>query len=776
MKPRRKSCWSSASVLALLLAGPVAAVTPQFVDATTTADLQDSLLSVSVNGARAGEPIALLRGPGGKFYATAAILKSWRLTAKQPAFSRDGVDYFLLNAIPGLKLELAESSQTLSLDARAETLGRTRFAYADVEIGEELAGGTGGFVNYDLTAQVADGETSMGGAFEAGLFTRFGVGIVSFVGRWANGAAELVRLDSNWTIDDPVRMRSIRLGDSISRGGVGGVPFRFGGLQLARNFAVRPDFVTIPLPSLRGSAALPSVVDIYVNDSLSGSRDVPPGPFEITEIPIVTGNGEVQLVVRDLLGREMLYTQSYYAAPGVLRKGLHDYSYELGFLRNSFGQASNDYGALIASATHRYGFSDRLTGEVHAEASRDVQVAGGAASLAVPGIGIAEVSAAASRSDLGTGGQAGFSLERRTRHLSLGIRGEFATADYMSLGLAKGRRPPASTIQAFAGIPTGFGSIGLTYLRRRGRDEPDAEYVSANSWWRLGRLGSIHLAGRKSLTGDGNLTAQAFLAVPLGRRTSTTAGASLDGGQTTLKTSLQRGLPVGNGLGYSFSASTGPIDRFDGKLSANSGLGSHDAQLTWVDGKTGVRLSTAGGLGILGGDAFASRRLDQSFAKVQVGQYPNVRVYADNHLIGRTDQSGKIVIPKLRPFDRNTLRIELADLPWDAEVSGDERMVRPYARHGVLVDFAAKPARDGLLRILLADGTPLPPGSIVRLGSSMTEFVVAPGGEVYLTGLGLRNLVVASWSAGRCGFEFSFVRSLEPQPRLGDFQCLSLAR
>jgi outer membrane usher protein len=284
------------------------------------------------------------------------------------------------------------------------------------------------------------------------------------------------------------------------------------------------------------------------------------------------------------------------------------------------------------------------------------------------------------------------------------------------------------------------------------------------------------LAGRKSLAGDKSFAAQAFVVIRLGGQASSTAGVSLDGGKTTVKTSLQRGLPVGNGLGYSVSASTGPIDRFDAKLSANSNFGTHDAQLSWIDGKTGVRLSTSGGFAIVGGDAFASRRLDQSFATVQVGQYSNVRVYADNQLIGRTDGRGKVVVPRLRPFDRNTLRIELADLPWDAQVNGDERIVRPYRRHGVVVDFGAKPALDGLLRILLADGTPLPAGAIVRVGSSITEFIVAPGGEVYLTGLEPRNVVVASWSAGRCSFEFRFVESLEPQPRLGDFRCGGVQR
>src|SRR3989337_520490 len=50
--------------------------------------------------------------------------------------------------------------------------------------------------------------------------------------------------------------------------------------------------------------------------------------------------------------------------------------------------------------------------------------------------------------------------------------------------------------------------------------------------------------------------------------------------------------------------------------------------VTWTDGQKGVRLSTAGGIGTLNGAVFASRKLDQSFAVVKVGDYRNVKVYA----------------------------------------------------------------------------------------------------------------------------------------------------
>ena len=771
MKPRRKSCWSAASLPAALLAGTIAAATPQFVSANAPPKLADSLLSVSVNGARAGEPVALLRGPGNTFYATAAVIASWRLTAPPVAFTRDGTDYYLLNAIRGLKLELAEATQTLSLDARADTLGWTRLAYAEIEPGEELASGTGGFVNYDVTAQVVDGVTSVAGAFEAGVFTRFGVGITSFVGRWAKDAAELVRLDTSWTIDDPARMRSVRVGDSVSRGGVGGLPLRFGGIQLARNFSVQPGFVTFPLPSLRGSAALPSVVDVYVNDVLSGSRDVPPGPFEISEIPIVTGNGEVQLVVRDLLGRQMLYSETYYAAPSLLRKGLHDYSYEAGLLRHSFGTRSNDYGPMMVSATHRYGFSDDLTGEIHAEATRHVQAGGVAAGLSLPSIGHAELSLAASHSGQGSGAQAGLGLERRTRGLTLGVRAEVSSRNYTAIGWDAGRRPPASTVQAFAGLPLAFGSVGLSYLRRNSRGEPDVEFVGASSSLRLPRIGSLHLAARKSLAGTQDLSAQLSLSVPLGALRSASAGASLEGGRRSVTTEIRHSLPAGPGLGYRLSASLGTVDRIEGLLSAQTAFGTHDAQLTWVDGKTGVRLSTTGGLGLVGRDAFASRRLTQSFATVKVGDYPNVRVYADNQLVGRTGRNGTLVVPRLRPFERNNLRIELADLPWDAQAPGDQLAVRPYNRHGVAVNFKVRAALAAFVRVLFADGSALPTGSTVILDQGPEEFISAPGGEVYLTGLEAENWATASWSDGSCRFHFQFSPGSDPQPRLGDVRC-----
>ena len=97
---------------------------------------------------------------------------------------------------------------------------------------------------------------------------------------------------------------------------------------------------------------MPSVVDVYVNNTLQGSSQVAPGPFELSNIPVPSGNGTVQLVVRDLLGREVVSEQNYYASSLLLRRGLHDFSYEAGFLRRDFGRrATNMARSLRRRAT-----------------------------------------------------------------------------------------------------------------------------------------------------------------------------------------------------------------------------------------------------------------------------------------------------------------------------------------------------------------------------------------------------------------------------------------
>lgn len=756
--------------LPLLLLAPAAALGQAGAEA-----MQPALLEVRVNGQEMAEPAMLLRDPDGGLWASAATLAEWRIRLPPGEPRRhDGALWYRIDRVPGLAVTLRGETQMLEVDALPTLFQSTRTALAAREATPMTPPATGAFFGYDLFAEIVRGQASVSGAFEAGLFTPAGVGVSGFVGRAGAGEDRLVRLETSWTVDRPASMTSFRIGDSIAQGGPGARPVRFGGIQFARNFAVQPGFVTMPLPALGASAALPSVVEVYVNEALQGSRAVAPGPFELTQIPVQTGGGTVRLVVRDVLGRETVNAYSYYSSPLLLRRGLHDFSYEVGFVREGFGTRSNDYGAPIASTTHRYGLTDRLTLEAHAQATDRVRLAGAGAAWSMFDLGLLAGSVAVSHSDRGVGGYASASFERRGRGLSFGVRSELHGADFAFAGMAEDFRPPRLSIHAFADAPLLGGTVGANFVHRDHRDRPDETLAGVFGSFRIGRRFSLHLYVRRAIGGETATVAGAHLALALGGRRSAAASAEIDDGAASARISYQDDPPAGIGSGWRAAASLGEVDSAEAGFVRNTRHATFGVQAAHVEGDTGLRLSAAGAFGLIGGRAFAARALGTSFAAIEVPGQKGVRVYADNQLVGRTDAEGLLIVPSLRAFDRNLIRIEEADLPLDMLPGATEIAVRPFGRSGALVRFDAHAERGVLMEVRLENGAPLPAGARVRAEGGGEAFPVATGGAVYVAGLGDGAArLEAEWSGGRCAFRLEVPADAGPQPHVKGLVCRS---
>lgn len=732
--------------------------------------LQPAWLSVQSNGREAGEALVLREAE--MVYVAIDDLRGWGvMTDGLSTIEIDGRAYVSLATMGDIDYSIVESTQTLIVDAEPTRLQTSTFGLRSRSLGPIARSGWGGFVNYDLSAAHMPGWSSAGGAFELGMFSPAGSGTNTFVGRWSSdGRVTLNRLGTSWTIDDADRLRSLRIGDSVTRGGVGGAPFRFAGLQFGRSFDVQPGFITVPLPSIGGEAALPSVVDVYINNVLTGHRDVQPGPFEITNVPVVTGGGDIQIVVSDMLGRQTLVRQSYYTSPDLLRPGLDDYSIELGFVRHGFGRRDFDYGQPFVAGTYRYGLSNSLTLSSHAEASRGVQQAGIGADAVVPGVGVIHAATSISQSDAGTGTTVSLGFERRTPRLSYGAVGELMSDDHVSIGSVDAVFRRRASARAFAGMPFHFGSLGVSYTLRDYRELSSLHILGANASIRLRQFGALNLSASQVFGQERHAAVRVTLSVPLGRRTHAGTGLALDRGQLSATSYLQRSLPPGEGFGYRVGADVGSYDRLNGEVAVQTGFGTYRAEATWTEGAIGERLSASGSLGIINDHHFAARRVTQSFAKVHIGDFAGVAVYAENQLVGRTGTDGTLIVPNLRDFDGNRLSIETADLPMEARVHTSRISVRPGRRTGVTVDFGVRAIVDALVEVLLEDGTALPPGTSLTLAGAQAAFS-APGGAVYLTGLGASNTVTAELADGMCSFAFALPADAGPQPRLGPFTC-----
>jgi outer membrane usher protein len=794
--PRSTSSLSGLAIGALIMlaaTGPVSAqptsservppgAAPPAVLPTAAAADEELLLQVNVNAQGLADPVLVLRSPDGKIAVPVDSLDRWRL--RRPAVSprfHAGTPYYALDAISGVSYVYDAAKQRLTVTAPPDAFTSSQFVNAQAPYPSPTVSQLGAFLNYNLFASHATGSSLYAGQFEGGVFSPYGVLISSMLAQDTDSTKKAIRLDTTWTTDFPQKLSTLRIGDATSVPGAWGRAVRFGGVQYSTNFATQPGYITFPSIASSGQAALPSTVDVFVNNALVAQKTVPPGPFSITNIPTVNGSGNVQLVVRDLFGREQVISQPFYASVNLLKAGLEDFSYEAGVERNNFGTDSGDYGHAVASATYRRGLTDRLTGEVRGEASRNLGVAGVAAGYLIDDIGVASATAAASGGSDGSGVLGGAGFQRQTGRLSIFAQALWSSSSFRQIGATPENPVPLRQLTASVGYQMDrFGSANVTYVAQDFRTKENVHIASAGYSVAIGPWAFLGLTASKVFGEHGSVQFGATLTVPLGERTIAATGynatrRSAQSNSSDTSVTLQRSVPFGEGYGYRVVAHT-----LNNQLEADgiwqNNYGTYEVDLTRFQGSTAGRVSVAGGLGYVGGHAFASRQITDSFAVVRVADYAGVGILQDNQPAGRTDAGGFAVLPQLRAFDINRVSIEERDLPLDAQVDKLKMEAVPFFRSGLLVDFPVRRSHGATLHIRLDDGGPIPSGAIVRVAGRDEEFPVALDGEAYVTGLEDHNRLRATWKGRSCELEVDFPHTTDPLPDLGAFVCHGVAR
>jgi len=743
------------------------------VDTALAAD--EVLLDVFINQQRK-DTVVLLRSDG-RLFAGAEDLRRWRVRLPETdPITLYGDDFYALDALAGLTYRLDEVTQTLAMQVPAGLFDATRLMGKETRFSAPTPASLGGFLNYDVTANHAQGLTDTNGVLELGGFGSLGTAETRILALDLGGQASAIRLDTTWTRDQPMQLASLRFGDAISGTSSWGGAVRFGGVQWATNFSVQPGFVTFPLPGISGEAALPSTVDLYVDSALRMTRKVPSGPFSIENLPVPSGRGDARLVMRDILGREQIITQPFDTNSQLLKQGLHDYSYEVGFVRRNFGIDSNNYGRILAVGTHRLGLTEQFTGEVHGEFLGNQQTVGLGGVLMLPAVGVLSGSVAASHSDKGVGGLLGLGFRRQSRSFSFGVNTQIASQRFVKLGIQPEELAPRQISQAFVSLATtDYGAFSARYTQQAFHDQEDKTIVSGSYAREIGSLGNLSMSVMRFLSGGAEAVFSLNFSIRLGNRTNANISTSAKPGREQAQLQLGRSVPAGSGVGYRLIAGAGDSDVRTAELNIKSQVGSYTLGASQASDQTAFRGSANGGVAFLGGNTFLSRSITDSFAVVQVPGYSGVGVYVDNQLVARTDANGSALLPMLRPYQKNTVRIEQADLPFDAKIDAVQLDAVPYLRSGLLLKFPVKRSHGALLTIVLENGEPLPAGAQVQIiGDNVEQNEVFPTGlrgEVYLTGLAASNQLRVTLLEQSCEFMLPFPESTDPLPHLGTYIC-----
>jgi outer membrane usher protein len=731
-------------------------------------------LAVLVNGQSVDQGAFMLRSQDGHVWVRGADLRSWRLPVPDAAaLTHSAESYYAIDALPGVKYHIDQPQQALIVDAPVSLFDPISIHGTTVAYDTPAVPTPGAYLNYDLVAQQLAHQATLGGLIEASVFGAWGSGTSSFLKSQVSGANQAVRLQTTWTHDQPDDATSLRFGDAITAASQEwGGAVRFGGVQWGTDFATRPGLVTMPLPTLAGESALPSTLDLYVNGALRMRSDAPTGPFVIQDIPALTGDGELRVVVRDMLGREQVITQSFYASPELLRPGLRDFSLELGVVRDNYGFASNDYGRALLVGTDRVGLTDNLTTEVHGEVLRTQQTLGLSGAWLLPVAAVVTGAVAGSHSTQGDGALLVFGLQRTASRLSFGANVQLATDEFTRVGLLPGEAVPSRMIQADMSIALGrFGSLGFIGTRQDFRDSASVELASLRHNIEIPHLGFFSIALTHSVATQSSNSIELTFTHNIDQRTSSSVSAVSQAGDRQGLMQLQRNLPAGDGFGYRLAAGEGDSDDREATLSLRNAVGTYDFDVERLSGVTRTQVGASGGIALFADELFPSRQINGSFAVAEVKDEPGVRVYVENQLVGRTDANGRVLLPDMRPYQDNLVRIEQADLPLDAQISTVEMKAVPYLNSGTVLRFPVVHPHGALIVVHLENGELLPPGALVQIVGHDEAFPSALHGEVYVSNLEENNVLRATWGDRTCEISVPFKATDDPLPKLGPYVC-----
>lgn len=686
-----------------------------------------------------------------------------------------------LDQVPGLRWDIDRAGQVIDLIAPFDRLKPHLLEVSPGIPRVPARADWGALLAYDAFSQWsrqpedAEFARALSVNFDARIFSPwFTATNTGFVTRAESEAERFVRLDSWVDFDFTDDAARLRLGDTYTEGPVWIRPFRFGGVQWMRDFSLRPDIVTTPMPELRQDIGLPSTVDLFINGVQRYSTPVEPGTLRLTDLPIVGGSNMVSMIVTDQAGRRTQVNLPLYSSTEMLAQGMTTFNVEAGVARQNYAVDSNNYQGDFAQAAFGYGVTDQFTFSGYAAGAEGYSSAAAGAAFSLGRFLFIDSALMLSN---GAEGQ-GSAWYAGVEHIN--PRFNFAASYFESDGyrdLADGFGYPTfdRRATASAGLDMGrAGNLNFTWVMQREVNRTPTS-VASGSWGVDLFRDRIRLtvSGYAELEED-TWGAMVSLAIPLGANGDVHAYLQENWrkDEANVTAAQIRGEALDQRLTWMLDGETGVFDRGQVTADWDGRYSDIHAAIATSDGATGYELGVAQSLVFMAGQIFVAGRIDDAFTVVDVENSPGISVALENTPVGRTNAQGRILVTDLQSYAANAISIEPLDLPLDASIRDTATLVAPRTRAGAVTHFPVTRTRSTLVTLLLPDGSAPPVGAAVRVAGSGDVAIVGYGGEIYLRGLAAgENRLDLSWAGGRCSATINADTAQGGMYRLGPYTC-----
>jgi len=679
-----------------------------------------------------------------------------------------------LSSLQDVLIDVDSSELTISINAKPDALGRQAFNLSTKrELKVTVPPASNARYNYRVGYEQAQGLDSSH-TYESQIAAWSRGWLFQYRDSYASDLAEhnYVRLSTNLVYDWVERMQRLNIGDITTLSGELGTTRTLGGVGFSRVFDTQPGFVSNPTASFIGTVGLPSTAEIYVDGVRVGAQRLNPGTFQFNNLDYYGGLRNTEIVIRDPYGGRQVLSRSVYFTDQLLRRGLQDYSYNIGVERENVGTTSSDYAGRAFSFYHRYGVDDSLTLGLRGDGNSEAYSWGPIAGVRAGSYGILSGSLStrhnAALDERGNAWVVRHAFESRRWSTRAQLRRQdraysVSTGDPTSLAL-----PHQDALLGVGYTTVEWGRISFDMTRA---NSYDGTFRNANTFGYSVRVRRAiqfftSLSHVAQSTGNGW---EGFVGGSIsweGRHNANLTRQSVIGAGNIDTAEISKSAPEGEGNGYRMSlvrTEDGTVFEPFAQLNTRYWIFTADASMK-AEGTPPapdrVGVSAAGAIVFAGGEAGMTRPIHSSFAVVKVGDLDGVRVYRNNQQVGRTDADGVLVVPNITSYAYNALSIEQQDVPLGYSIPSLSETVVPPLGSGVLARFDVRRIRafEGKLRALLPEGEVALEHVVISLhaGAQALMFTTGYGGEFYLDGVEPGDYEASFETAsGSCGFRLA---------------------
>ncbi|MDZ8186431.1 MAG: fimbria/pilus outer membrane usher protein [Nostoc sp. ChiSLP02] len=520
--------------------------------------------------------------------------------------------------------------------------------------------------------------------------------------------APLIRGDLRLVKDDPANSLRYVFGDVSTpvTGYQRSIPMA--GITVAKNFSLQPYRITRPISEFEFFLETQSKVEVFVNNRLVDTLQLPAGKQDIRDLPLAVGANDVQLVITDNVGRVSRLNFSTALANELLAPGLQQFASGLGFpARVENGVYTYDWQRPTLSLSHRWGLSNNLTMGGYLQGDTKQQMAGIEGIIATSLGNLGWDIALSNASNLG----ADYAVKLRYNYFKFGnnnpsqrtfnIAIEHQGSNFMSWGDEANKNKYNWDISANYGQKI-FNNINTNLSARYqfgNGNTPDKRTINLSLSKNFRNGLGINFNISQSLNSTGQDEQRVYVSFSWLRtqqqqstRTNTEiANSGIDnqmswnynsreaigGIISSINASKKSNTYQGNGQ-LSYTNYRGKIDIFHALSTLDDGSSSNKTKLTF-----GTALVFADGY-------FGwSRPVENSFALVvahhnlerqTIGINPAINGYT-----ARIDRLGPAIIPNLQPYNVSNIKIDSSNLPLGYDLGQEYYAVLPSYKSGTLI-------------------------------------------------------------------------------------------